>query len=191
MLAIRLLPVLLVVVLMIPLISGADVPTFVHEGRAYVELSRVAESVNSRLEVTPESTQAFLRTPGHVVTFTRNWARVSVDGTPIVLSAPVRVDKDGRWIAPEKFMTDVLPRIAPVVVTAPPAPAVSAPRPTTPPPVAAVPPAALPPPAPRVTTPSPAGSPPVALPPPVAPRVTPPPVAVPPAASPPAPRVVA
>jgi N-acetylmuramoyl-L-alanine amidase len=171
MLAIRLLSVLLVVVLMIPLISGADVPTFVHEGRAYVELSRVAESVNSRLEATPEGTQAFLRTPGHVVTFTRNWARVSVDGTPIVLSAPVRVDKDGHWIAPEKFMTDVLPRIAAVPVTAPPAPApaVSAPRPTTLPPVAAVPPAALPPPAPRVITPPPVGAPPAASPP--APRV--------------------
>jgi N-acetylmuramoyl-L-alanine amidase len=190
MLAIRLLPVLLVVVLMIPLISGADVPTFVHEGRAYVELSRVAESINSRLEVTPESTQAFLRTPGHVVTFTRNWARVSVDGTPIVLSAPVRVDKDGRWIAPEKFVTDVLPRIAPVAVTAAPAPVVSAPRPTMPPPVAAVPPVALPPAAPRVTTPPPT-VPPAALPPPVAPRVTTPPAGVPPAASPPAPREVA
>ncbi len=172
MLAIRFLSVLLVVVLMIPLICGADVPTFVHEGRAYVELSRVAESVNSRLEATPESSQAFLRTPGHVVTFTRNWARVSVDGTPIVLSAPVRVDKDGRWIAPEKFVTDILPRIAPIPVAAPPAstPAVSAPRPTMPPPVAAVPSAALPPPvAPRVTTPPPAGVPPAASPP--APRV--------------------
>lgn len=189
--AIRLLPVLLVAVLMIPFISRADVPTFVHEGRAYVELSRVAESVNSRLETTPEGAQAFLRTPGHVVTFTRNWARVSVDGTPIVLSAPVRVDKDGRWIAPEKFVTDVLPRIAPVRVTAPPAsaPAVSAPRPTTPPPVAAVPPVALPPPAPRVATPPPAVIPSTALPPSAAARVTtPPPAGVPPAASPPAPR---
>lgn len=153
---IRLLLVLLV--LMVPRTSGADVPTFLHEGRAYVELSRVAESVNGRLEATPESTQAFLRTPGHVVTFTRNWARVSIDGTPIVLDAPVRVDKDGRWIAPEKFVTDVLPRVAPAAVTAPPAPApaVSAPRVTAPPPPAAVPPAApAPPAAPRVATPPP------------------------------------
>ena len=147
---IRLLPVLLVVVLIIPRTSSADVPTFLHEGRAYVELSRVAESVQSRLEVTPERTQALLRTPGHVVTFTRNWARVSIDSTPIVLDAPVRVDKDGRWIAPAKFVTDVLPRIAPASVAAPaaPAPAVSAPRVSAPAPPAAVPPAA-----PRVATP--------------------------------------
>jgi N-acetylmuramoyl-L-alanine amidase len=140
---------LVVLVLLVPRTSGAQVPTFLHEGRAYVDLSRVAESVKSRLEATPQSTQAFLRTPGHLVTFTRNWARVSVDGTPIVLDAPVRVDKDGRWIAPEKFMTEVLPRVAPAAATAPPAPApaVGAPRVSTPPaPVAprvAVPPAAV------------------------------------------------
>src|SRR5919106_1326469 len=112
---------LVVLVLLVSRTSGAQVPTFLHEGRAYVDLGRVAESVKSRLEVTPQSTQAFLRTPGHLVTFTRNWARVSVDGTPIVLDAPVRVDKDGRWLAPEKFMTDVLPRVVPPAVTAPPA----------------------------------------------------------------------
>jgi N-acetylmuramoyl-L-alanine amidase len=140
---------LFLVVLLVPWTSGAQVPTFSHEGRPYVDLSRVAESVKSRLEATPESSQAFLRTPGHLVTFTRNWARVSVDGTPIVLDAPVRVDKDGRWIAPEKFVTDVLPRLVPAAVAAPPAPPSSAPappapapRPATAPPASAVPPAA-------------------------------------------------
>jgi N-acetylmuramoyl-L-alanine amidase len=140
---------LALLVLLVPRTSGAEVPAFPYEGRAYVELRRVAESVNSRLEATSESTQAFLRTPGHVVTFTRNWARVSVDGTPIVLDAPVRVDKDGRWIVPAKFVTDVLPRIAPAAVAAPPAPApaASAPRVSAPPPPVAAPPTAL---APRV-----------------------------------------
>ncbi|MEX2148402.1 MAG: N-acetylmuramoyl-L-alanine amidase [Candidatus Rokuibacteriota bacterium] len=189
---IRLLVVL--VTLIAARVCGAEVPTFVHEGRAYVELSRVAESVDSRLEGTADSPQAFLRTPGHVVTVTRNWARVTVNGTPIVLDAPVRVDKDGRWIAPRTFLTDVLPRIVPAAAAAP-APAappavVSAARVAT-----ALPPAAI---APRAATPPPAAPPaPVvaprvaALPPPTPPpppRVAPPPPAVAPAL-PPAPRV--
>ena len=147
----RLLVVLFLLVA--PAASGADVPTFAHEGRPYVELSRVAESVNTRLDATPENTQAFLRTPGHLVTFTRNWARVTVDGTPIVLAAPVRVDKDGRWIAPRSFVTDVLPRLLPAAVTAPPAAPPSAAAPTALPPTrAAVP--ASPSVAPRTATPS-------------------------------------
>jgi N-acetylmuramoyl-L-alanine amidase len=153
--AIRVL-LLLLLVAVVPRTSGADVPTFAHEGRTYVDLGQVAESVNSRLEGTPESAQAFLRMPGHVVTFTRNWARVSIDGTPIVLDAPVRVDKDGRWIAPRKFVTDVLPRLLPAAAAVPPvaAPVTSATPAAAPPPPAA--PAA---PAPRVATKPPATAP--------------------------------
>ncbi len=188
----RLLVVLLT--LLAARVCGAEVPTFVHEGRAYVELSRVAESVDSRLEGTADSPQAFLRTPGHVVTVTRNWARVSVDGTPIVLDAPVRVDKDGRWIAPRTFLTAVLPRVVPASVAAtaaatavvsaarvaPPAAPVVAPR------VAALPPPTLPP---RVVTPPPPAVAPEPAPPPVR-VVTPQPPAAPPAPAPsPAPRV--
>jgi N-acetylmuramoyl-L-alanine amidase len=125
------------VVLVAPAASRADVPAFVHEGRPYVELARVAGSVNSRLEATPESTQAFLRTPGHVVTFTRNWARVTVDGTPVILDGPVRVDKDGRWIAPRSLMTHVLPRVLPVSASAPTPSAPSRTEVTTSPPAAA------------------------------------------------------
>ena len=55
--------------------AGAGLPTVSHEGRAYVDLGRVAETLNTRLEATSESTQARLRAGLHVVTFTRNWSR--------------------------------------------------------------------------------------------------------------------
>ncbi|HSF07414.1 MAG TPA: N-acetylmuramoyl-L-alanine amidase [Methylomirabilota bacterium] len=91
--------------------GGADLPTVMHEGRPYVELDRVAASMRTRLDATPSSIRAYLRVPGHVVTFTRNWAQVVVDGRPVVLDAPVRV-KAGTWLVPETFVSRVLPRVA-------------------------------------------------------------------------------
>jgi N-acetylmuramoyl-L-alanine amidase len=92
--------------------AGAGLPTVSHEGRRYVELSRVAESLKSRLEAPAEGPQARLRTSTHVVTLTRNWARILLDGSPLLLDAPVVVRK-GVWLVPETFMTQVAPRIAP------------------------------------------------------------------------------
>ena len=90
--------------------AGAGLPTVSHEGRTYVELSRVAESLKTRLDAPPDSTQARLRTGEHVVTFTKNWSRILVDGAPIVLDAPVVVRK-GAWLVPESFVAQVLPRL--------------------------------------------------------------------------------
>ncbi len=59
----------------------------------------------------PSSVRAYLRIPGHVVTFTRNWSQVVVDGKPVVLDAPVRV-KAGIWLVPETFVSRVLPRMS-------------------------------------------------------------------------------
>src|SRR5262249_50810284 len=87
-------------------------PTVVHEGRAYVELDRVAALVPTRPDATASSIRAYLRVPGHTVTLTRNWARILVDDKAIVLDAPVRVRK-GVWLVPDGFADRVLPKIAP------------------------------------------------------------------------------
>jgi N-acetylmuramoyl-L-alanine amidase len=91
--------------------AGAGLPTVSHEGRAYVELGRVAETLKTRLDTAPDSAQARLRTGLHIVTFTRNWSRILVDGAPVVLEAPVVVRK-GVWLVPEAFVTQILPRLA-------------------------------------------------------------------------------
>jgi N-acetylmuramoyl-L-alanine amidase len=65
-----------------------------------------------------------------VITLTRNWARVLLDGTPVSLDNPVRVRK-GVWLVPESFVEQVVPKLAaapPSPPAASPAPAVS-PRP--------------------------------------------------------------
>ena len=103
--------------------AGAGLPTITHEGRSYVELSRVAESLKSRLEATAESTQARLRTATQVVTLTRNWARILVDGAPMVLDAPVVVRR-GVWLVPETFMAQVVPKLS-MAATTTPAPAIA------------------------------------------------------------------
>ena len=90
--------------------AGADLPTVTHEGRPYVELRRVAETLRTRPDTTPSSVRAYLRLPGQVVTLTRNWAQVLVNGAPIVLDAPVRVH-EGVWLVPQSFVRQVLPRL--------------------------------------------------------------------------------
>ena len=91
--------------------AAADLPRVTHDGRKYVELTRVAESLKTRLDGSALSTRAHLRTPGHVVTFTRNWSEIVVDGGAVVLDAPVRVRR-GVWLVPETFVSRVLPKLA-------------------------------------------------------------------------------
>ena len=113
--------------------AGAGMPTVTHEGRSYVELSRVAESFNSRLDATADSAQARLRANAHVVTLTRNWARILVDGSPLVLDAPVVVRK-GTWLVPETFLAQVGPKLGPVATPVAASPVVAqAQAPKTPP----------------------------------------------------------
>ncbi|MBI4637608.1 MAG: N-acetylmuramoyl-L-alanine amidase [Candidatus Rokubacteria bacterium] len=90
--------------------AAADLPTVTHEGRAYVELDRIAASLQGALDAQADSARAQLRTDGHVVTVTRNWKQVLVDGKPEVLDAPVRV-RDGAWLVPESFLKQVLPKL--------------------------------------------------------------------------------
>src|SRR5437879_242254 len=120
----------LVVVLLCAGTAGAGLPTISHEGRAYVELARVAETLKTTLEATAESTQARLRTSAHVVTFTRNWSRILIDGSPVVLDAPVVVRK-GTWLVPETFLAQVMPKLVATVPAPPPAPTVILPAPAT------------------------------------------------------------
>src|SRR3989442_502715 len=96
----------------------AGPPTVMHEGREYVELSRVAEVLKTRLEATAKSTQAQLRPAGHVITMTRNWSRILVDGVPVGLDAPVRVRR-GVWLVPDTFLAQVQPRVNPAVAVQP------------------------------------------------------------------------
>jgi N-acetylmuramoyl-L-alanine amidase len=102
----------LVVTLLIVLasVAAADVPTLVHDGHAYVDLVRLASNLKATADARSGAINAELRTGGHVVRFTRNWARILVDGNPVVLDTAVRV-KDGRWMVPKAFVVDVLPKL--------------------------------------------------------------------------------
>ena len=99
-------------------------PTVTHDGRSYVELTRVAASIKAKgtapakVVTTAASPRAELRAGGQVVTLTRNWSRVLVNGKPVVLDAPVRV-KGGVWLVPESFVGRVVPTL---VASAPPGP---------------------------------------------------------------------
>jgi N-acetylmuramoyl-L-alanine amidase len=112
----RLMPGLLL--LLLSTTSTAGPPTITLEGRGYVALTRVADLLKTPLDATAESPQARLRPPGHVITLTRNWARILVNGTPVVLDAPVRV-RQGVWLVPETFLAQVLPRVQPASAAAP------------------------------------------------------------------------
>jgi N-acetylmuramoyl-L-alanine amidase len=101
-------------------------PVVTHEGRSYVELTRVAASMQSKgsppatVVASPAGTRAQLRSGSKVVTLTRNWSQILVNGKPVVLDAPVRV-KQGVWLVPESFVGRVVPTLvagAPSVVAA-------------------------------------------------------------------------
>jgi N-acetylmuramoyl-L-alanine amidase len=114
-----------VVLLLVASTAWAGMPTVSHDGHDYVELARLAPLLKARLEARAESPQARLVSQGRIITFTRNWSRVTVNGTPIMLDAPVRVRK-GVWLVPESFVEQVRPRVVPASTSAPsaaPAPA--------------------------------------------------------------------
>ena len=100
----------LAVLVLLAGLAAADVPTIVHDGQPYVDLARLAADLKARAEAKAGAINAELRTGDHVVRFTRNWAQILVNGSPVVLDAPVRV-KDGRWIIPKSFVSLVLPRL--------------------------------------------------------------------------------
>jgi N-acetylmuramoyl-L-alanine amidase len=100
----------LAVVLLLAGLAAADPPTVVHDGHPYVDLARLAADLKAKADARGGAINAELRTGGHVVRFTRNWAQVLVNGAPVVLDAPVRV-RDNRWLVPKSFVSDVLPRL--------------------------------------------------------------------------------
>ena len=102
----------------VPVFAG-EFPTVAHEGRPYIELARIVKTLGSRVDGTALSTRAHVRAGGHVVTLTRNWAQVVVDGVPVVLDAPVRV-RQGVWLVPETFVARVLPKLASQPAASPP-----------------------------------------------------------------------
>jgi N-acetylmuramoyl-L-alanine amidase len=99
--------------------AWAGLPTISRDGHDYVELARVAALLKGRLDATPVSAQARLTAQGRVITLTRNWSRISVNGSPVMLDAPVRVHK-GVWLVPESFVDQVRPRVLPVSTAAAP-----------------------------------------------------------------------
>jgi N-acetylmuramoyl-L-alanine amidase len=116
----------LAIVLMLVSTSAAAprLPAVEHKERAYIELTKAAASLRTKLEAPSAGTQAHLRSGNKVVTLTRNGSRVLVNGKPVVLDAPVRV-KDGVWLVPHSFVSRVRPALAagpsaPVVAAAPP-----------------------------------------------------------------------
>ncbi|HEV8585968.1 MAG TPA: N-acetylmuramoyl-L-alanine amidase [Methylomirabilota bacterium] len=128
-------PVRLLLALGLAALAGtalAAPPTVTLEGREYVELARAAEVLKARVDASPEGVQAQLKAPGHVITVTRNWSRILVDGVPVTLDAPVRV-RQGVWLVPGTFLAQVLPRVqsataaagTPALRAAPPPPPVA------------------------------------------------------------------
>jgi N-acetylmuramoyl-L-alanine amidase len=111
---------LTVVLVLIASAAWAGLPTISRDGHDYVELARVAALVKGRLEARPEGTRARLTAQGRVITLTRNWARITVSGSAVILEAPVRVRK-GVWLVPESFLAHVRPgpRAVPVGTAAP------------------------------------------------------------------------
>src|SRR5258705_4063373 len=102
---------LIVVLLSATSWAGTRLPTVTHDGRPYVELRRVAASLQTKLDATPASTRAHLRTRDKTVTFTRNWSQVLVNGKPVMLDAPVRV-KRGVWLVPQSVLRPGGPPLA-------------------------------------------------------------------------------
>jgi N-acetylmuramoyl-L-alanine amidase len=110
--------------------AWAGLPTVSHGGKKYVELARLAPLLKARLEAPAARPKARLITQGRIITLTRNWKSISVNGSPVMLDAPVRVRK-GVWLVPESFVELVRPRVISASTAAPsaaPTPAVAAHR---------------------------------------------------------------
>ncbi|HEY7519327.1 MAG TPA: N-acetylmuramoyl-L-alanine amidase [Methylomirabilota bacterium] len=119
-----------VVLLFVASTAWAGLPTVSHGGKKYVELARLAPLLKARLEAPAARPQARLITQGRIITLTRNWKSISVNGSPVMLDAPVRVRK-GVWLVPESFVELVRPRVISASTAAPsaaPTPAVAAHR---------------------------------------------------------------
>jgi N-acetylmuramoyl-L-alanine amidase len=87
-------------------LAEASLLTVSRAGRTYVDADNLATHLKAKMEATPE--RVYLRTKTHVVTLTRDWARVEIDGKPVVLEAPVLVE-GRRWLVPEAFVRQVIP----------------------------------------------------------------------------------
>src|ERR1051325_1873706 len=108
----------LALVVLLAGLAAADAPTVLYDGLPYVDLARLATDLKAKADAKAGAINAELRAGGHVVRLTRNWAQIIVDGSPVVLDAPVRV-KDGRWLVPKKFVRDVVPRSTASATVAP------------------------------------------------------------------------
>ena len=86
--------------------TGAPLPTVTLGGLPYVDAANLAARLGTQIERTPD--RIYLRPGGRLVTLTRGWARVEVDGKAVVLEAPVRVEGD-RWFVPDAFIHRVVP----------------------------------------------------------------------------------
>ena len=106
------------VLLLVASTAWAGLPTVSHDGHEYVELARLAPLLKARLEASPDRPQARLITQGRIITLTRNWKSISVNGSPVMLDAPVRVRK-GVWLVPESFVELVRPRVVSASTAAP------------------------------------------------------------------------
>src|SRR5215510_7252765 len=108
----RLIRALAVTVIVAVAVAAAAGPaTITLDGHPYVELAQVARTLQVPLDASTSSVRAHLRAGGHTVTLTRNWSQLLVDGRPVVLDAPVRVDRTG-WLVPQSFVTRVVPQLA-------------------------------------------------------------------------------
>src|SRR5437588_142571 len=83
-----------------------------------IDPSTAYRAAAKTMQATAQSTQAQLRPAGHVITVTRNWSRILVDGVPVVLDAPARVRR-GVWLVPDTFLARVQPRVQPVTTVQP------------------------------------------------------------------------
>jgi N-acetylmuramoyl-L-alanine amidase len=90
--------------------GAAALPAVEFDGRPYVALEHVARALGTRADTTPSSVRAHLRLPGYVITLTRNWRQVQVNGERRVLGDPVRVHQGG-WLVPREFVDGVLPAL--------------------------------------------------------------------------------
>jgi N-acetylmuramoyl-L-alanine amidase len=107
---------LLAVLLVAAATVAAALPTVIDDGRPYVALDRLAETVKGRLEGAPGGAKVTLKIGGHVVTLARDRAEVVVDGKAVTLDAPVRV-RGGAWLVPETFVDRVTAKLAPPLLT--------------------------------------------------------------------------